>query len=128
MTDGHVNRSGSQKWAIAFYLYLLLLLAIAIVVRLNLVPTPFAAVSAHSMLAHFILLGIASYLSYRGLQQRTVWLWQCQIPVGPLGVALLLGLYQVIQIIWFNYAAGVADLAAGLSGIVLFYRLARANS
>jgi polysaccharide biosynthesis protein VpsQ len=132
MTNGNTNqwvcRWVSQKGAIAFYLYLLLLLLLAINAQGRLVSIPIRILSAHVMLAHFILLGIASYLGYWGLQRRTVWLWQWQLPLGPLLIAALASVYEAIQIAWFDYATGLADLAAGLSGIVLFYRLARTRS
>jgi polysaccharide biosynthesis protein VpsQ len=132
MTNGSTNQWGcrwvSQKGAIAFYLYLLLLLLLVISAQVRLVSIPMRILPAHVMLAHFILLGIASYLGYWGLQRRTVWLWQWQLPLGPLLVAALASVYEAIQIAWFDYATGIADLAAGLSGIVLFYRLARTRS
>lgn len=132
MTNGDTNRWicrwAGPKEAIAFYVYLLLLLLLAINSHIHIVPVHISILPTHTMLIRFILLGIASYLGYWGLQQKTVWLWQWQIPLGPLLIAILASVYEAMQIAWFDYATGIADLAAGLSGVVLFYRLARTQA
>jgi hypothetical protein len=129
MTNGDMNRWLGRwvgcKGAIAFYLYLLLLLLVVVKTHIH---GELSALPTHAMLLRFILLGVGSYLGYWGMQQRTVWLWRWQIPLGPLLVAMLASLYETIQIAWFDHTAGLANLAAGLSGVVLFYRLARAQA
>ena len=126
MTNGGINQWFHHKWAIAFVVYLFVLLAIAAFAYLRLLPPVLYAASAGT-LSHFILIGIASYLSYPALNRQTIWVWNVAFPFGPLLVSVVVLVDTVLQGVLPGCTVSVANLAASFSGILLFYRLAKAQ-
>lgn len=116
-----------QPWAIAFCLYLLVLTLITVSAYLKLLPTELSAIPAYDTLGHFFLLGIASYLSHMALRGRVFYLGQLSLPLGPTLVGAIVIVDEILQGLSPNRTVSVTDVAASFSGILLFYRLARAQ-
>jgi hypothetical protein len=114
-------------WAGACLVYLVVVLAIASGLHGHGVSASRLAIVAYERLGYFILPGIASYMSYLALQQRILQIWRCCVPVGPFVVSLLVLADEGWRGL-SGYSLNLVNIAASLSGIVLFYRLARANT
>ncbi|MDX2211920.1 MAG: VanZ family protein [Oculatellaceae cyanobacterium bins.114] len=116
-----------RQWAIAFCLYLLVLLVITLAAYLDILPTQLAAIPSYDTLGHFFLMGIASYLSYLALRGRMICVWRCAMPLGPALIGAIVIVDETLQAFSPYRTVSVTDVAASFSGILLFYRLARAQ-
>jgi polysaccharide biosynthesis protein VpsQ len=115
-------------WAIAFGVYLLVLTVISVSAYLGMLPTQLAAIPSYDTLGHFFLLGIASYLSHLALRGRTLNISRCTLPLGPALMVLVVIVDETLQGFSPNRSVSITDVAASFSGILLFYRLARAQT
>ncbi|MBD2461595.1 VanZ family protein [Oscillatoria sp. FACHB-1407] len=117
-----------QQWAIAFCLYLLILVVITVAAYLRILPTQLDAIPAYDTLGHFFLLGIASYLSHLALRGRTFFIGRYSLPLGPTLIGAIVIVDETLQGLSPYRTVSMTDVAASFSGILLFYRLARAQT
>ena len=116
----------NPHWAIAFGVYLLVLIVISASAYLQVLPTQLAAIPSYDILGHFFLLGIASYLSHLALRGRALNIGRCTLPLGPTLIVLIVIVDETLQGLSPNRTVSITDVAASFSGILLFYRFARA--
>ncbi|MEB3828150.1 VanZ family protein [Phormidium sp. CCY1219] len=116
-----MNRKG---WAIAGLIYLAILLTIMGLAnggklplgRVTLIPN-------YDLIGHFILYGIASFLSHRALGKKMMVLFTVPVPFGPFIFSLFTIAEEMLQVIFPTRSSTVADLAASLMGIIAFYAI-----
>jgi hypothetical protein len=75
----------------------------------------------YDKVGHFLLYGIASFLSHRATDRRMMALGNSPIPLGPFLFGAITIFEEMLQSILPNRTASLEDLAASLLGIVLFY-------
>jgi len=125
MSNSKMSQWLDEKWAIAFSFHILVLLAIATCTACNLLPPQLTQLPASNTLSQFILIGLASYFSYLATRGRTFWVGNCAVPLGPLFISLCVLIDETLQSGLHAQPASLVNLAASLSGVTLFYRLAR---
>ena len=116
--------SKHRIWTIACVLYLALLLAIVIIADLGKIPVDLLSPIPHyDTIAHFLLYGIASFLSHRATNRRAIAIFRIPIPLGPFLFALVTVAEEFLQQILRHRTFSWLDLGASLLGIILFYGL-----
>ncbi|TAE59922.1 MAG: VanZ family protein [Nostocales cyanobacterium] len=113
-----------QRWVIAFWVYLGILFSIFIAAYLRIIPTEISRFPYYDTILHFLLLGIAAYLTHQVLRKKKLRIGNFYIPIAPF---LILGLCIVDEIIqsYVPYRnADLVDLAADICGIISFTILA----
>jgi len=73
---------------------------------------------------HFLLLGLATFLSHLALNKRYVMVFGILFPQAPLIIALCCIFDEILQTLSAKPSATIIDLIADLTGIMLFYFLA----
>ncbi|NJL65173.1 MAG: VanZ family protein, partial [Methylacidiphilales bacterium] len=73
---------------------------------------------------HFLLLGIAAYLSHLALNKRQFYILKTALPLAPLVVFFFCIIDEIIQKFTPHRSADIMDLAADICGIILFTWLA----
>ena len=111
-------------WVIAFWFYLGILSAISLSAYTKVIPTEIARFPYYDTILHFILLGIAAYLSHLALNKRQLHILCTSLPMAPFIVFLLCILDEVIQKFTPHRSADIVDLIADVCGIVVFTYLA----
>lgn len=114
-------KSLNLRWLFAFFLYLGILLLIIFLANTGNLKTFPLAHPPYDKLGHFILYGIASFLSYRALNRQFIVVFKIPLPLGPFFFSLLTILEELMQSISPNRTASWLDLIASLTGIVSFY-------
>lgn len=116
-----------RGWIVGLWLYtaFLVLFALAAYLNIALLPRSWLALPHFDTVGHFVLLGSAGYLAYRASGRRMVRLVGLALPLGPLVVALLATLEEVLQVFARFRTASPTDLGADLCGIVVLYLLDR---
>lgn len=112
------HHSRNKGWIIAFWLYFLLLVFISVSAYLKILPPE---VSNYDKLGHFILLGIAGFLSHQALGRRTIATRGVKIPLGPLLVTVFSLIDEYLQMLSPARSFSLTDLAANWIGIWFFY-------
>jgi polysaccharide biosynthesis protein VpsQ len=112
-------------WVIAFWFYLGILLTISISAYLRVIPTEISQFSHYDTVLHFILLGIAAYLSHLALNKRQIVFLKIPLPLAPLIVFFFCIIDEIIQKFVPYRSADWVDLAADLCGIIIFTFLAQ---
>lgn len=112
------RKSSNRGWAIAFWLYFLILLAIFVGAYLKVLPPQ---LTVYDKLGHFILLGIASFLSHQVLGRRTVKALAFRVPIGPLLVTFFSLIDEGLQVLSSARSFSLIDLGANWIGIWVFY-------
>ena len=112
-------------WVIAFWFYLGILLTISISAYLRVIPTEISQFPHYDTVLHFLLLGIAAYLSHLALNKRQIDFFNIPLPLAPLIVFLFCILDEIIQKFVPYRSADWLDLAADLCGIIAFTFLAQ---
>jgi polysaccharide biosynthesis protein VpsQ len=112
-------------WVIAFWFYLGILLSISMSAYLRVIPTEISQFPHYDTGLHFILLGIAAYLSHLALNKRQIRFLKISLPLAPLIVFLFCIIDEIIQIFVPYRSADWVDLAADLCGIIIFTFLAQ---
>jgi VanZ family protein len=107
-------------WKRAFGAYLVVIGAISGAAYLRILPRWIAVIPYFDAGAHFILLGLASYLSHRALGGRRIG----RLPLGPLVVGAVAVTDEIVQafVPWRTFSA--LDMVGNLGGVVLFGALA----
>ena len=122
--EARPNDPERRFWNRAFWAYLLVIGAISGSAYLRILPRWLAVIPYFDAGAHFILLGLASYLSHRALGGRRIALGSLRAPLGPLVVGTAAVIDETVQafVPWRTFSA--LDMAGNLAGVVLFGALA----
>ncbi|WP_416242475.1 VanZ family protein [Anabaena cylindrica] len=113
-----------QRWVFAFWVYLGILLSISISAYLRIIPTEIAQFPHYDTILHFLLLGIAAYLSHQALNKRKFKIFNIPLPLAPFIVLLFSIIDEIVQSFVPYRSADIADLAADILGIIVFTWLA----
>jgi len=112
------HHSGNKGWIIAFWLYFLLLVFISVSAYLKILPPE---LTNYDKLGHFILIGIAGFLSHQALGRRTIATPVVKIPLGPLLVMVFSLIDEYLQMLSPARSFSLTDLGANWIGIWVFY-------
>jgi polysaccharide biosynthesis protein VpsQ len=111
-------------WVTSFWFYLGILFAISMSAYLQIIPTEIAKFPYYDTILHFLLLGMAAYLSHLALNKQQLRIFKISLPLAPFIVFLFCILDEIIQKFTPHRSADIIDLAADLGGIILFTWLA----
>jgi len=114
----------NRRWVFAFWVYLGILMTISMSAYLQIIPTELSKFPYYDTILHFLLLGIAAYLSHLALNKWKIRLLNISLPVAAIMVIFFCLLDEVIQLFTPWRSFDLMDLAADLCGIVLFTWLA----
>ncbi|MBD6617510.1 VanZ family protein [Komarekiella sp. 'clone 1'] len=114
----------NQRWVLAFWVYFGILMSISISAYLKVIPSELSQFPYYDTILHFLLLGIAAYLSHLALNKRKIQFLNISLPLAPLIVILFCIIDETIQLFTPHRSFDLVDLAADLCGIVLFTWLA----
>lgn len=112
------QNSRNKGWIIAFWLYFLLLVFISVSAYLKILPP---VLTNYDKLGHFILLGIAGFLSHQALGRKTIATIGIKIPLGPLLVTIFSLIDEYLQMLSPARSFSLIDLGANWIGIWFFY-------
>ncbi|TAF03156.1 MAG: VanZ family protein [Nostocales cyanobacterium] len=113
-----------QRWVFAFWVYLGILLSIFISAYLRIIPTELAIFAHYDTIMHFLLLGIAAYLSHQALKKRKLQIFNLPLPLAPLIVFIFCIFDEIIQSFVPYRSADIMDFTADVLGIIVFTWLA----
>lgn len=116
----------SQKpWQIACFLYFLLLLLIVITADLGNLPySLLEQIPFYDVYGHFILYGIASFLTHLAWGGKKIVIYPLFFPLGPFVFTLVTITEEIMQQYFPKRTFSLLDLSSSLIGIILFYYLA----
>ncbi|HEY9810773.1 MAG TPA: VanZ family protein [Halomicronema sp.] len=109
------------NWKIAFFAYLATLVGIMLLADLGMLKTFILAHPPYDKLGHFMLYGIASFLSHRAINRRYLVIFGVSIPLGPFIFSHFTAFEEILQSILPNRSASFEDFFASMTGIILFY-------
>jgi hypothetical protein len=115
-----MNHSSIRFWRMAFFAYMVVLLTIFLLAYLGLIPTKMQRLPLFDTLGHFILLGLASFLSHRALNRKSFCLGPLKLPAGPACSSLFIITEECLQSLSPIRSTTWSDMLANLSGIILF--------
>lgn len=116
--------TSQRRWVFAFWVYLGILLSISLAAYLKVIPTEVKQFPYYDTFLHFLLLGIAAYLSHLALAKRKIRLFNFYLPLAPIYVFFVCIIDEIIQLFVPYRSFDLTDLAADLGGIILFTLLA----
>jgi hypothetical protein len=120
-----MKKQSQKPWQIACFLYFLLLLLIVITADMGNLPYDLLGKIPHyDVYGHFILYGIASFLSHLALGGRKIVIDQIFLPLGPFLFAIVTIAEEIMQTLFPTRTFSLLDLSSSLIGIILFYYLA----
>lgn len=99
-------------------------MAISLSAYLKVIPSEIPKFPYYDTFMHFLLLGIAAYLSHLAFNKPKIQILNISVPLAPIIVFLFCILDEIIQMFVPNRTADLVDLAADLCGIILFTWLA----
>jgi polysaccharide biosynthesis protein VpsQ len=111
-------------WIICFWFYLGILFAISMSAYLRVIPTEIAQFPYYDTVLHFLLLGIAAYLSHLALNKRQLHILDTALPLAPFLVFMFCIIDEIIQKFTPHRSADIIDLLADVCGIIVFTLLA----
>ncbi|QSJ17323.1 VanZ family protein [Nostoc sp. UHCC 0702] len=114
----------NRRWVFAFWVYFGILMSISASAYLKIIPTEISQFPYYDTILHFLLLGIAAYLSHLALNKRKIQILNIYLPLAPLIVIFFCLVDEMIQFFVPYRSFDLVDLAADLCGIVLFTWLA----
>ena len=109
------------NWKLAFFSYLGILLGIMLLADTGMLKTFILAHPPYDKPGHFILYGIASFLSHRAINRRYLVIFGVSIPLGPFIFSHFTAFEEILQAILPNRTASFEDFFASMAGIILFY-------
>lgn len=111
-------------WIVAFWAYFALILSIIAIADLGKLPVDLLdRIPHYDTWGHFILYGIASFLSHRAMNRRAIARFGISLPLAPLIFTGFTILEELLQQILPHRTYSLVDLVASLGGIVIFYWL-----
>ncbi len=114
-----------KPWQIACFLYFLLLLSIVILADTGNLPYQLLEkIPYYDVYGHFILYGIASFLTHLALGGKKMIINKIFIPLGPFLFTLVTIGEEMMQAYFPTRTFSLIDLTSSLTGITLFYYLA----
>ena len=120
-----MKKLAKKPWQVAFILYFMLLFLIVITANGGNLPYNFLGkIPNYDIYGHFILYGIASFLTHLALGGKKIIIDQIFIPLGPFLFTIVTIAEEISQIHLPNRTFSIVDLNASLIGIILFYYLA----
>lgn len=119
-----MQMTNHQRWVFAFWVYLGILLSISISAYLRIIPVEIAQFPYYDTILHFLLLGIAAFLSHQALRKRKFDILNMPVPLAPLIVFIVCIIDEIIQSFVPYRSADITDLAADILGIIIFTWLA----
>ena len=123
-TYGKIMKLASKKWLIPTILYFLLLLTIILLADTGNLPLEqLSKIPYYDTIGHFILYGIASFLSHRAINRRFLIIFNYPLPLGPLIFSIVTIIEEMLQQILPHRTFSLIDLGASLLGIIIFYLL-----
>lgn len=120
MTANKVMRCFDWRWAIAFCLYMGILALISVSAYASRIPAQITQIPLYDTIGHFILFGIAGYLSHQTLSQHRFRVGSWAIPTGPLLIAILVVCDEMLQSLSPARTASLSDLISNWLGIIFF--------
>lgn len=114
----------NRGWVFAFWGYFGMLITIIVSAYLRIIPVKISTIPFYDTLGHFILLGIAAYLSHLALNKRRVDIFNIFLPLAPILVSIFTLIEEILQTLSPYRTFSISDLTADLCGIVLFAWLA----
>lgn len=114
----------NRHWVFAFWVYFGILMSISVSAYLKIIPTEISQFPYYDTVLHFLLLGIAGFLSHLALNKRKIQLLNIYLPLAPLIVIFFCLVDEMIQFFVPYRSFDLVDLAADLCGIFLFTWLA----
>lgn len=114
----------NQPWVFAFWVYLGILLSISLSAYLKIIPSEISQFPYYDTILHFLLLGIAAFLSHLAWNKRKIHVGNIALPLAPIIVVLFCVVDEVVQLFVPYRSFDVVDLIADLCGILLFTWLA----
>lgn len=117
-------RASNKIWIFACCIYLGFLIVISTSASLKSFAYLLKSIPFADPVLHFLLLGIATFLSHLALNKRYVMVFGILFPQAPLIIAICCILDEILQTLSPKGTASILDLIADLAGIALFYCLA----
>ncbi|MBF2062947.1 MAG: VanZ family protein [Calothrix sp. C42_A2020_038] len=111
-------------WVVVFCFYLGILFAISMSAYLKVIPTEISQFPYYDTILHFLLLGLAAYLSHLAFNKRQLHIFGTAIPLMPFIVFLFCIIDEIIQKFTPHRSADIIDLIADVCGIIVFTILA----
>ncbi|MBD2206540.1 VanZ family protein [Calothrix sp. FACHB-1219] len=114
----------NRPWMFVFWVYLTILMSISLSAYLKIIPTEIAKFPHYDTILHFLLLGIAAFVSHLAFNKAKFTIGNIALPIAPMIVILFCLIDEIIQHFVPYRLADPVDLLADLCGIVLFTWLA----
>jgi VanZ family protein len=114
----------NQPWLFAFWIYLGILMSISLSAYLKIIPSELSQFPYYDTILHFLLLGIAAFLSHLAWNKRKINIFNIALPLAPMIVICFCVIDEIIQLFVPYRSFDLVDLIADLCGIVLFTWLA----
>ncbi|MBD2605499.1 VanZ family protein [Scytonema hofmannii FACHB-248] len=112
------------RWVFAFWVYFGILMTIVISAYLKILPVKSSTIPFYDTIGHFVLIGIAAFLSHLALNKRRISLLIISLPLAPILVTFFTISEEFLQKLSPNRTFDLIDLASDFCGIVLFTWLA----
>ncbi|MFN6579810.1 MAG: VanZ family protein [Aulosira sp. ZfuVER01] len=99
-------------------------MSISLSAYLKIIPTELSQFPHYDTILHFLLLGIAAFLSHLAVNKRKFQILNIAIPMAPMIVIFICVVDEIIQFFVPYRSFDLVDLAADFCGILLFTWLA----
>ena len=114
----------NRPWMFAFWVYLGILMSISLSAYFKIIPSELAQFPYYDTILHFLLLGIAAFLSHLAFNKPKIQIFNISLPLAPIIVVLFCLIDEIIQHFVPYRSADLMDLVADLCGVALFTWLA----
>lgn len=123
-TFSALKMKANRPWVFAFWVYFGILTSISLSAYLKIIPTELAQFPHYDTILHFLLLGIAAFISHLAWNKRKIQIFNISLPLAPIIVISICVIDEIIQFFVPYRSFDLVDLTAGLCGIVFFTWLA----
>ncbi|MFH7030181.1 MAG: VanZ family protein [Heteroscytonema crispum UTEX LB 1556] len=100
----------NRPWVLAFWFYLSILMTILISAYLKILPVKSSTIPFYDTIGHFILIGIAAFISHLALNKRRIIFLSIAIPLAPLLVGFFTVSEELLQKLSPNRTFDLVDL------------------
>jgi polysaccharide biosynthesis protein VpsQ len=114
----------NQPWTFAFWVYLGILLSISLSAYLKIIPSELSQFPYYDTILHFLLLGIAAFLSHLAFNKPKIQIFNISLPLAPIVIMFLCVIDEIIQHFVPYRSSDLVDLIADFCGVLLFTWLA----